>query len=250
VSVAAAGALVALAAGGGFALASGTSNTIHACVHKHGGDVYIAKKCAKHDKKVSWNKTGPAGAPGQKGDKGDTGNPGPQGPGATSFVYDAAGAASPTRTALGTMGPWTVTGLCTQSGGNTGAEIDITGPGLHLDGSGVAGNNADAFSGTLAGPLTNSLLLAIPPLSTQLIASVNEFLVPTSGSPVHLSVTLIATGGTPPAGAAANTCHASFVITPVAAPASSATAALTHVPAGKSSARPLGKALLGLPFLR
>jgi hypothetical protein len=220
VSIAAAGGLMAVSAGGGFALATGSSNVIRACVHRHGGDVYVAKKCAKHDRKISWNRTGPTGPQGQtgpKGDKGDMGNTGSQGPGATSLVYDAAGAPSPARTTLGTAGPWTVTGLCTQSGGSTGVEIDLTGPGYHADGSAVVGTGANAFSGTVPGPITNSVLAAPASTSTQSVASVSFFLVPTSGSPVQVWLTTDATGGTPPAGATANRCHASAVITPVAA---------------------------------
>ena len=64
VAVLGAGLIVALA--GSYALASGSA-TITACVHKHGGALYVAKKCARHDHKLNWNTAGspgPSGAPG------------------------------------------------------------------------------------------------------------------------------------------------------------------------------------------
>ena len=50
VAVLGAGLIVALA--GSYALASGSA-TITACVHKHGGALYVAKKCARHDHKLN-----------------------------------------------------------------------------------------------------------------------------------------------------------------------------------------------------
>ena len=45
---------LALAVTGG-ALAAGGGKTITVCVHKKGGALYQAKKCSKHDSKLSWN---------------------------------------------------------------------------------------------------------------------------------------------------------------------------------------------------
>jgi hypothetical protein len=84
----------ALLLGGGtaYALASSTGATITVCVKHDGGAFYKAKKCAKHDSRLSWNKqgsagvtgaTGATGAIGLRGPKGDTGA---QGPGATTFA--------------------------------------------------------------------------------------------------------------------------------------------------------------------
>ena len=74
------GILVVLAAGGSYALASG-SGTIHACVHKGSHFLYTGK-CHKRDTKLSWNIQGPQGPKGDRGlqgPKGDTGSPGPAG---------------------------------------------------------------------------------------------------------------------------------------------------------------------------
>jgi len=67
-------ALAAAAAGGAWAASSG-GKTITVCVKKKGGALYKAKKCAKHDSKLSWNKVGPAGAAGKNGTNGTNGLP-------------------------------------------------------------------------------------------------------------------------------------------------------------------------------
>jgi hypothetical protein len=78
-----------IAGGGGYALASGASNTIAVCVRHKGGALYEARKCAKHDQKLIWNARGPQGiqgatggqgAQGAQGLQGDRGLPGPAGP--------------------------------------------------------------------------------------------------------------------------------------------------------------------------
>jgi hypothetical protein len=63
-------AVAVLLAGGAYALASSSGGTITVCVSHNGGALYKAKKCAKHDTKLSWNKVGqqgPGGAPGANG---------------------------------------------------------------------------------------------------------------------------------------------------------------------------------------
>src|SRR5579862_6116170 len=131
------GVLAMLAAGGGYALASGGgSNTINGCIHKQGGDIYIAKKCAKHDKKISWNKVGPKGVQGLPG---KTGTTRPQGPGATSINFNTAGSASPTLKTIGNAGPLTIMGTCMTTGSGASAStqfvVSYKGPALHVDGS-------------------------------------------------------------------------------------------------------------------
>jgi hypothetical protein len=230
-----------LGAGGGYALASGGGGqTIHACVHKHGGDIYVAKKCAKHDKKISWNKQGPQGI---QGIQGQTGNTGPQGPGATSLEYNATGSASPTPAPIGNMGPYALSGTCTTTGSGASAqtEFDVTvsGPGVLIDGLNVGDTATGAESLALAGPLTNAFFDSAGPATGQSVESATALLFPTGGSPFEITPTLAAFGGSPPAGAAADTCHFSMVITPVAAPA--AAVAHSHAPVTKLSGPILGR---------
>lgn len=59
-------ALVIAASGGAYAAVS-SSKTISACVHRHGGGLYTAHKCARHDQRLTWDVTGPQGAPGPAG---------------------------------------------------------------------------------------------------------------------------------------------------------------------------------------
>lgn len=65
---------------------SGSASAITACVKKKGkakGAMRAAKKCKRGEKKLTWNKVGPAGPQGPAGDKGATGDAGPKGdPGA------------------------------------------------------------------------------------------------------------------------------------------------------------------------
>jgi hypothetical protein len=70
-------ALVIAAAGGAYAASGG--GTITACVHKHGGTLYKAKKCSKGDAKISWNKAGQRGSTGKNGTNGKNGNNGNNG---------------------------------------------------------------------------------------------------------------------------------------------------------------------------
>lgn len=53
-------ALAAAAAGGAYAATSSGSKTVHGCVAKSTRVLYLAP-CHKGDKKISWNKVGPAG---------------------------------------------------------------------------------------------------------------------------------------------------------------------------------------------
>ena len=98
-----AGLLAAAAAGGAYAATRLSSNVIRACVHRAGGGVYLARRCAPRDRRLTWNVTGPAGVPGPAGAQGPPGVPGPAGapgaPAATLFAqvsFDGTlGAASP-----------------------------------------------------------------------------------------------------------------------------------------------------------
>lgn len=50
---------VVLAGGGAYAIASSSSGTITVCVSHKGGTLYKSKTCARHDTKLSWNKSDP-----------------------------------------------------------------------------------------------------------------------------------------------------------------------------------------------
>ena len=70
---------VLVAGGGAYALAASGSGTITVCVSHTKGTLYKAKKCAKHDKKLSWNTQGPQGIQGPRGVQGAEGAQGVQG---------------------------------------------------------------------------------------------------------------------------------------------------------------------------
>jgi hypothetical protein len=76
--LAATGALV-LAASGFAIAATGSSGVINACAAKRGGALRVAKKCRHTEKRVSWNRQGPAGAAGQTGQNGQPGTNGQNG---------------------------------------------------------------------------------------------------------------------------------------------------------------------------
>ncbi len=78
-TIAVMGMLLALVAGGSYALAASGSKTITVCVKKNGGGLYKAKKCKKHDSKLTWNQQGPAGKAGKNGANGLNGAPGSAG---------------------------------------------------------------------------------------------------------------------------------------------------------------------------
>ncbi len=85
-------ALVLAASGGAYAATSRSSGSIVACVHRKGGGLYVAPKCVRHDKRLTWSaagQIGPTGATGRDGagganatpgTTGETGPPGPPGP--------------------------------------------------------------------------------------------------------------------------------------------------------------------------
>jgi len=84
--------VLVVAAGGVAYAAVGGSATIGACVHKRGGELYEAHKCAKGDKKLSWSVTGPQGATGAEGPQGSQGLTGAQGAQGTQGVQGIQGA--------------------------------------------------------------------------------------------------------------------------------------------------------------
>jgi hypothetical protein len=84
------GVLVLAVAGGGYAIASGTG-TITVCVQHNGGGLYKATKCAKRDKRLSWNKVGQRGATGATGAAGQNGATGATGAAGQNGVTGPAG---------------------------------------------------------------------------------------------------------------------------------------------------------------
>jgi hypothetical protein len=209
ISAAIVGVVVLLAAGGGYAIASGSSKKITACVHKHGGGLYTGK-CAKHDKKLTWNTTGPAGPAGAAGKTGATGATGPQGPRATTFPFNGAGTAAPTATSLGTAGPYSLSAECIQpSAGTTTTRLLEAGPAMTIDGFDMVTTGAHALSLAFpAHPVLAALVSAVSTTTTPVPAYYHLLLLPSSGTPVDLQITLSAVGG------ATNTCHASVVAIP------------------------------------
>lgn len=75
-------ALVVGATGGAYAADQSAPAAITACVHHNGGGLYTAHRCAHHDRRLTWNVTGPigpAGPAGSVGSQGSTGAAGAQG---------------------------------------------------------------------------------------------------------------------------------------------------------------------------
>ena len=138
-SAAALAAVALLLAGGGtYALASSAASTITVCVKHKGGALYKAKKCAKHDGKLSWNKQGPAGNSGSQGPKGNTG---PQGPGATTIATTLPLGTSLTTIATlpnGTL----LMGGCSDGKVDVGVEHSSSQTGLQV--SGTSSNDSEA----------------------------------------------------------------------------------------------------------
>jgi hypothetical protein len=79
-SAAALGVATLLIVGGGaYAFASSSGGVITVCVNHSDGTLYRARKCAKFDKKLTWNELGPRGLQGPQGPQGPQGAQGPQG---------------------------------------------------------------------------------------------------------------------------------------------------------------------------
>jgi hypothetical protein len=145
------------AIGGGAYAASKTAGKITACVNHAGGGLYQARKCAKHDKSLTWNQTGI---------QGPQGLPGPQGPGA-KLISTSAGEGT---TATGTIGGlWTYTLGCSAATPFDQVDFKLTGPGvaalIAVDKAGVDGVAGETPLGNgyerifQGGPLVYTLVL-------------------------------------------------------------------------------------------
>ena len=90
-------ALVVGASGGAYAAGQSASAPISACVHHNGGGLYTARRCARKDRRLTWNvtgPTGPAGSPGAQGAAGAAGAQGIQGIPGPTHVYSVQGAST------------------------------------------------------------------------------------------------------------------------------------------------------------
>jgi hypothetical protein len=55
------GVLIVTVTGAAYASVNSSAPTISACVHHAGGGIYIARRCAARDRRLTWNATGPQG---------------------------------------------------------------------------------------------------------------------------------------------------------------------------------------------
>lgn len=79
------------ASGNAQAATTTSSGTIVACVNHGSGALYLAHRCARRDKRLTWDKHGSAGASGPAGARGSAGTVGPRGatgPQGTASVPD------------------------------------------------------------------------------------------------------------------------------------------------------------------
>lgn len=104
-------------AGGSFALASSGSRTIHGCVLRRTHQLFVQRRCTRHETALTWNRRGPRGPAGRTGPAGPAG---PQAVGAWGEVIEnptSAGLAtgenlSATRTGVGTVAITVTAGPC------------------------------------------------------------------------------------------------------------------------------------------
>jgi hypothetical protein len=124
------GVLVLAVAGGGYAMAS-SSGTITVCVQHNGGSLYKARKCAKRDKRISWNKvgrrgpTGATGATGATGQTGQTGQTGPAGPVTLTHLVSVASSCAGGNTACAGASPPCPAGQVPISGEVIAGNVDV-----------------------------------------------------------------------------------------------------------------------------
>jgi hypothetical protein len=166
----------ALGAAGGAYAADAGGGAITVCVHHNDGGLYKAGRCARHDRKLTWNMQGPrgpqgkAGAQGQpgaqgiQGPKGDAGQTGTAGPG---FQFTSTtGNPGPTLSAAGTYyvvvkanissGAGALTGNCTAVNNPPNPTLDVLAGAIALPAGGFA---PFSFSGMVVEPAAGHLQL-------------------------------------------------------------------------------------------
>jgi hypothetical protein len=153
--------------GGGYALAAGSA-TITACVSHKDGTLYEAKKCKKHDQKISWSQTGPAGPQGVQGQQGSQGQQGIQGLQGIQGTGDT-GPAGPASTEVEAG---TVTAV---AGGSDGEATAACPSATVATGGGAATLSTDAY-----------ILTSAPNVSTGTPTGWEVYYENTSGSTIHV----------------------------------------------------------------
>ncbi len=137
-----------IAGSGAYALAASGGETITVCVNHSSGTLYKARKCARHDTQLSWNKQGSPGATGPQGPIGMPGQQGPPGATGPQGLKGDAGDRGPSDAFTKRGGPPTdlavpagdyfVIAKATAFNGNTATRCDLTG-----------GTDADATFGSI-----------------------------------------------------------------------------------------------------
>jgi hypothetical protein len=198
------GVVAVLAAGGGYAFATGSTNVINACANKTTGALRVSTHCTSKENALSWNKVGPPG------------------PGARLLVYNTSSpTTNPTLHKVGMAGPWTIWGACVIDNINQVviATIEFSGPAVTEDVWGLAGS-------TPVEPATTAIPATTASTATPILQSQSYG----NGSPGHYSAagtfTLIGASGRVTMnvlvtaksvyyGDSVNSCHASDAVTPL-----------------------------------
>jgi hypothetical protein len=151
------------AAGGGAYAATSSGKKISVCIKHTGGDLYKAKKCAKHDKSLTWNQAGIQGPQGVQGVSGVQGLPGP----GAKLISSSAPAGTTTTGMID--GTWTYSLGCTAATPFDQVDFKLTGPGdaalLAVSPSAVDGASAETPIGNgyerifQGGPLVYTIVL-------------------------------------------------------------------------------------------
>lgn len=140
----------AMLAGGGYAAAASTQNSVHSCINPKTHALYVEAKCPKTYTALEFN---------QQGLRGATGATGPQGPAGAAGATGATGAKGATG-ATGATGPQGIQGLKGDTGtagtnGTNGANGTAATVAVGTVSTGAAGSNATV---TNSGNSTNATL--------------------------------------------------------------------------------------------
>lgn len=140
------GVVAVITAGGGYALAAGSSKVINACANRATGALRVSTNCTSKETTLQWNEVGAAGSAGSTGT------------GPKLIVYNAAASsATSAPTKIGTVGLWTIYGQChlLDSGTLVQTYLYFSGPAFTENVWGVD-DNTYFNPYTLAAPATTS----------------------------------------------------------------------------------------------